>query len=159
MANKKIKNATNVSSDGLEFKSKLEYRCFCLLKEAGYDPKYEEDTFIIQDGFYPRMPCYDENYVYKAKQRLFGLSSQKVRPITYTPDFTFYIGDILIVIEVKGRENDVFPVKKKLFRKWMENFYLSTKQKIIYFEVFNKKEMIRTIEIIKEYEKQFTINN
>lgn len=149
--NKKIKNATPVG----EFKSKLEYRFYSLLKEAGYQPKYEEDTFILQPGFYPTVPSYDITYNYKRKTKEFGLSNGKIRPITYTPDFTFYIGDILIVIEVKGRENDVFPLKKKLFKKWMETYYKATGKKVIYFEIFTKKQMLDSIEIIREYEKQF----
>lgn len=153
--NKKIKNATPV--DG--FKSKLEYRFYSLLKEAGYQPKYEEDVFILQAGFYPTVPSYDVTYNYKKKVKEFGLSNSKVRPITYTPDFTFYIGDILVVIEVKGRENDVFPLKKKLFRKWMETYYKATGKKVIYFEVFTKKQMLDAIDIIKEYEKQFITDN
>lgn len=157
--NKKVRNATPNEHNGLKFKSKLEYRFYNLLKDAGYDPGYEKDTFILQPGFYPTLPSYDVNYNYKTKQRIFGLSRFKVRPITYTPDFTFYIGEILIVIEVKGRENDVFPLKKKLFRKWMEEYYRSSGVKIIYFEVFTKKQMLETIDIIKEYEKQFLTSN
>lgn len=153
--NKKIKNATPFEG----FKSKLEYRFYCILKENGYQPKYEEDTFILIDGFYPSVPSYDINYNYKTKKREFGLSNSKIRPITYTPDFTFYIGDILIVIEVKGRENDVFPLKKKLFKKWMESYYKATGKKVIYFEVFTKKQMLDTIDIIKEYENQFIAEN
>lgn len=157
--NKKIKNATPVEGEGLQFKSKLEYRFYNLLKEAGYQPKYEEDVFILCPGFYPVCPSYDISYNYKTKRKEFGLANNKVRPITYTPDFTFYIGDILIVVEVKGRENDVFPVKKKLFRKWMETYYKATGKKIVYFEVFTKAQMLESIEIIKEYEKQFVADN
>ena len=159
MENKKIKNASPIDKDGIHFKSKLEYRFYNLLKEEGYNPGYEKDTFIIQPGFYPTLPCYDVHYNHKIKAREFGLSSSKVRPITYTPDFTLSIGDILFVMEIKGKENDVFPVKKKIFRKWMEDYYHSTGQKIVYFEIFNKKQMLESIRIIKEYEEQFIVNN
>lgn len=153
--NKKVRNATEVIVDNIEFKSKLESQCYLLLKQAGFNPNYEKDVFIIQDGFYPSIPVYDVFYSRSQKDRVFGLANNKVRPITYTPDFTFDVGDILIVIEVKGKENDVFPVKKKLFIKWMDSYYKAFQKKIVYFIVYNKKQMLESIKIIKEYEEQF----
>lgn len=71
----------------------------------------------------------------------------KVRDITYTPDFTIFHNNTLFIIEAKGKENDTYPIKKKLFRKVLE----STKIPCIYFEVHTKKELLEVIDIIKSY--------
>ncbi len=146
--NKKVLNATPIEVDGIEFRSKLEARIYKTLYDAGYNPQYENMTFNITEGFYPTLPCVDVHYDYKLKQKVFGLNKVKVQAITYTPDFTFYKGDNLIIIEAKGRENDVFPLKKKLFRSWMESYHRLTGKNIAYFEIFNKKQAIEALEII-----------
>ena len=47
--NKKIKNATSVEYDGIQFKSKLEVTIYKTLKEKGLNPLYECNKFILQD--------------------------------------------------------------------------------------------------------------
>lgn len=146
--NKKVKNATPIERDGIQFQSKLEARIYKTLKEAGYDPQYENITFNIAEGYYPTLKCYDVHYDRKLKETVFGLNTIKVQAITYTPDFTLTKGDTLIIIEAKGRENDVFPLKKKLFRKWMEEYHTLTGKEIVYFEIFNKKQTLEALSII-----------
>jgi hypothetical protein len=150
MTNKKIKNATPIEQEGIKFKSKQESKVYKLLVEAGLNPKYEAYTFIIMPGFYPSAPCYDVHYDRRLKARVFGLSKIKIQDITYTPDFIIEHNNITFVIEVKGRENDVFPIKKKLFRNWMEGYHSRTNNQIVYFEVFNMKQTREAIEIIKQ---------
>jgi hypothetical protein len=135
-----VRNATPIEVDGIAFHSKLEARIYKTLYDAGYCPQYENMTFNIAEGFYPTLPCIDVHYDYKLKRKVFGFNKIKVQAITYTPDFTFYKGDYLIIIEAKGRENDVFPLKKKLFRSWMESYHRLTGKNIAYFEIFNKKQ-------------------
>ena len=52
---------------------------------------------------------------------------------------------------MKGKENDCFYLKKKLFRKYLDNILIATGQKSIYFEVYSKKQLLQAIEIFKEY--------
>lgn len=146
--NKKVKNATPVERDGIQFRSKLEARIYKTFKEAGYDPQYENMTFNIAEGYYPTLKCYDIHYDRRLKETVWGLNNYKIQTITYTPDFTMSVNNKLIVIEAKGRENDVFPIKKKLFRKWMEDYYTLTGKEIVYFEIFNKKQTIEALKII-----------
>ena len=149
MANKKIKNATPLESDGILFKSKQEKKAFDIFKASGLLPEYEKYTFNIFSGFYPTVECYDLHYDRKLKQRIWGLSKNKIQDITYTPDFVIMYHDIIFVVEIKGRENDVFPLKKKMFRKWMEEFYNTTGKRMIYFELYNKEQVYLCVDIIK----------
>ena len=49
-------------------------------------------------------------------------------------------------------ENDCYYLKKKLFRKYLEDLYNTTGKKSIFFEVYSKKQLLQAIEIIKQYE-------
>jgi len=153
--NKKIRNTTPIEVYGVSFKSKLEGHIYKIFVDAGLSPKYEEMTFNILSGFYPKIPFYDVYYDKRLKQKVYGRSLYKVQDITYTPDFTLIIDDVLYIIEVKGKENDVFPFKKKLFRKWMEGYCKLTDRKMAYFEIFNKKQALETINLIKNHEIRF----
>lgn len=139
--NKKIKNAHPLEYEGILFKSQLEKMTFITLKEAGFPVQYEPQKIVIFKGFKPTTPFYDKN---KAT-RMLKLQMNKLIDITYTPDFMFEYNGHLIIIEAKGFTNDTFPIKKKLFRAWLENHPES-----IYFEVYSKKQVLQAIEIIKQ---------
>lgn len=138
--NKKIKNAHPLEYEGILFKSQLEKMTFITLKEAGFPVQYEPQKIVIFKGFKPTTPFYDKN---KAT-RMLKLQMNKLIDITYTPDFMFEYNGHLIIIEAKGFTNDTFPIKKKLFRAWLEKH-----PECIYFEVYSKKQVLQAIEIIK----------
>ena len=88
----------NVSSEGLQyngktFRSKLETKVAEALDKLGIPYAYEERKIVLQEGF--RCP-YQKN---------------KVRELTYTPDFE--IGSS-VLIECKGFETPEWKIKKKL---------------------------------------------
>lgn len=139
MENKKIKNASQTTSSGIKFKSHLESLVYKVLVENGITPKYEEKTFEFVPKLRPTIPFFNRI------SKVFGLDMRPVRPITYTPDFTFEYDGMFIVIEVKGFENDVFYVKKNLFRRYLENL----QQYSMYFEVRSKKEVLEVLRVIK----------
>lgn len=141
MANKKILGATSLVSNNITFKSKLEVTIYKELLQAGFNPKYEEQKFVIWEGIKPTKPFYNRDI----KTKMLKLDMGKMRDITYTPDFTFKYKKYLIIIEAKGFENDTFPIKKKLFRGLLETM----KTPVIYFEVYTKKQLVQAIEIIK----------
>lgn len=145
MENKKIKNATKKQYNGIQFKSILETMVYKTLVQAGFEPQYEGRKFCIWEGFYPQVPFYNRNKTTKNLE----LDTVKLRDITYTPDFVFEHEGVLIIIEAKGMENDVFPVKKKLFRGWLEKQSF----KSMYFEVYTKRNLLQAIEIIKTLKK------
>jgi hypothetical protein len=138
MENKKIKNATKTTSSGIEFKSYLESMIYKTLVEKGITPLYEKRTFEFVPKIRPTIPFYNR------VNKVFTLDSKPLRPITYTPDFTFEHNGILIIIEAKGFENDVYPVKKNLFRRYLENL----NQPAMFFEIRTKKELLVALNLI-----------
>lgn len=139
--NKKIINASPLEYDGISFKSKLEKMAYQTLKEQGFPVLYEPRKFIIWEGFRPNVPFYNKD----ASTRMLKMDNKKVIDISYTPDLMFEYNNHLIIIEMKGFENNTYPLKKKIFRKWLESNYPNS----IYFEIFTKKQLLQAIDIIK----------
>lgn len=139
MENKKIKNATTKELDGIQFKSQLEATIYKTLVSNAITPEYEKRTFEFVPRLRPTVPFFNR------VKKVFGLEMKPLHPITYTPDFTFEYDGMLIVIEAKGFENDVYPVKKNLFRRYLEDL----PQYSMYFEIRTKKELLEALRIIK----------
>ena len=74
----------------------------------------------------------------------FQFKDKKIRPMTYTPDF---VGNNFI-IEAKGRPNDVFPYKWKLFQYNLVKSGLDEQYNL--FIVHNHKEVDECIKQIKQ---------
>lgn len=144
MENRRIKGATPLIVDGIKFKSKIEASVYKHLLQAGFDPVYEGMKFTIWSGFKPTVPFYTRI------RRSNGLNMKKTIDITYTPDFIFKYNGKLIIIEVKGLQNDVFPYKFKMFRAILEGEpYVGN---TLLFEIFSIKQLKECIEIIKSYD-------
>lgn len=166
--NQKIRNATECKSGNLTFKSQLEKSVYNTLVEQGFNPMYEFITYELWNGFTPLTPFYDkETSTHQNKRieegdtiksKILVLKSTKVTGIRYTPDFYFRYGELDVYIEAKGIENDVFYIKKKLFRKYLDEKFIKTHQHSIYFEIYTKKQLLQAIEIIKEYEQSLSKN-
>lgn len=163
MANKKIKNATKCSLDNIKFKSQLEKSTYNTLRGLGFSPLYEPETFTLWPGFSPITPFYDKETDSQYKKRIEGgdnnksrqliLKKEKIIGIRYTPDFFIKFDDINVYIETKGKENEVFYIKKKLFRFFLDQEYLQTGQHSLYFEIYTKKQLLQAIQIVKDYAK------
>lgn len=157
--NKKIRNATACQTSGITFKSQLEKMAYSCLLEHGFTPQYEPKTFTLIDPFDSITPFYDRETDSQFKKRkdlgdnsprkLVKKSNKGIQGIRYTPDFYFKYNNINVYIEMKGIENDVHYIKKKLFRRYLD------KQPgySIYFEIYTKKQLLQAIEIIKKYGK------
>lgn len=166
--NKKIKNATKCSVDGINFKSQIEKTVYNTLKEHNFNPLYEPETHTLWNGFTPITPFYDrETNTQKEKRLNKGDTDtsrklvRKTSPITgirYTPDFYFKHGVLDVYIEAKGAENDVFYIKKKMFRHFLDRKFATTGQHSVYFEIYTKKQLLQAIDIIKNYEKSIREN-
>lgn len=148
MENKKIKNAQRLIYNNIQFKSQLEVMIYKTLLQEGFDVKYEPVTFTLWQGFHPEVPYYVKN----KKTRELALDNKKLIDIKYTPDFIFYYNGVRVIIEAKGFQNDVFYIKKKLFIKYLDDCYINTGQRSIYFEVYTKRQLLQAIKIIKEYD-------
>lgn len=144
--NKKVKNATPLSYDGIQFKSILEVDTYKRLQEEGYVPEYEKHTYEVWEGRRFSVPCYDFHNNRKLHKNKWELNTYKAQSIKYTPDFTFYAGDTFIVVEVKGFANDRYPYVKKLFRTWLDD----NMPESMFFEIHNRRQLDSAIEIIKQ---------
>ena len=148
--NNKVKNAQIIVYNEITFKSKLDLMAYKLLEEKGFNPQYEQNTFIIWQGFKPVVPFFTKN---KAKQII--NNNKKLINITYTPDIYFEYQGYKVIIEMKGFTNDVYPIKVKLFRKYIEQ--LQDSNNYLLFELYTKQQLLTAIQIIEEYGK--TRNN
>ena len=139
---KKTINSKKNEFDGIKFASSLELYCYrALKKEKLYtEGCYEGETFTVLEGFQFPNEEYSRQSNGKGEYRL--RSPKKVLGIKYTPDF---VGDDFI-IECKGRANESFPLRWKLFKAWL------TKNEIgkTLYKPQNQKEVDKTIELIRQ---------
>ena len=121
--NKKVINATEVTVNGVKYRSKLEARCAQILKENNISFEYEP----IKIEYIPKFEYYGEKY----------------RAAFYTPDF---IIDNKYILEIKGFPNEVYRYKKKLvlLKLLKDNNYT----KYRFFEI---KTIIQLRQWIKDY--------
>ena len=162
MENKKIRNATGCKVHNITFKSKLEKTVYLTLLEHGFNPQYEPKTIVLWEGFNPITPFYDKESDTQHQKRVEAGDTNKNRMLTekkgkviglrYTPDFYLSYNGLDVWIESKGMENDVYYIKKKLFRFYLDKVLTETGQHSIFFEIYTKKQLLQAIDIIKHYE-------
>lgn len=150
MENKKIKNATKHEYKNILFRSKLEVMAFKTLEESNLVFGYEPKTYELWEGFKPTVKFYC-----RGKTTPFKFNDKKETNIKYTPDFTVYHKGVIAFIEAKGKENDVFYIKRKLFRHYLEK--QPEKDNFMYFIIKTKKELLQAIDIIKAYGEEKSI--
>ena len=154
MTNRKIINATFVEVDGIQMKSKIERTIYLALKEMGITPQYEGETFIYWNERRPKTPFYDRN-----SKRELRLNMKKLISVKYTPDFIFMFDGVKVLIEVKGWENDAFPLRKKLFRGYLDTLPYP----VVYAEIFTRKQLLEFMEVLRnnvsEIKKQKSLMN
>ena len=156
-SNKKIRNATASKVKGITFKSQAEKMVYNTLVSKGITPEYEKYTFELWDGFIPKTPFYDQEtdrqHELRGRQtpKMLVQKKDKVVGVRYTPDFYFKKGDLDVWIEVKGFENDVFYIKKKMFRKFLDDRLSNEGIHSIFFEIYSKRQLLQALEIIDSY--------
>ena len=146
--NKKIKNATKTVASGIEFKSKLEGYCYRRLVENGFKPYYERYKITL----FPKKTIeYISNLYWSTPKGFFKKQMKPLLPITYTPDFVFSVGNNIFIIETKGRPNDVYPYKRKIFLRWLEQKAQDNQNyKFHFFEPKNQNEIHEMISQIND---------
>jgi hypothetical protein len=75
-----------------------------------------------------------------------------IMSMTYTPDFYLEFKGYKIWFDTKGQPNETYPLKKKLFLKLLEERSIITKEKILFFEPHNQRQILEAIQIIKNLE-------
>tara|TARA_Y100000361_G_scaffold44668_1_gene38700 strand:+ start:1050 stop:1496 length:447 start_codon:yes stop_codon:yes gene_type:complete len=130
--------------DGITFASNLEKYMYQALKKARIKADYEGQTYTLIDGFEFKTPSYERQT--NGKGEFTNRGCKKIQPIKYTPDF---IGKKFI-IETKGRANESFPMRWKLFKRFINRCYPC----VTLYKPQNQKECDQVIElIIKNKEK------
>tara|TARA_Y100000589_G_scaffold84235_1_gene78193 strand:- start:625 stop:1065 length:441 start_codon:yes stop_codon:yes gene_type:complete len=136
--NKGPVRSKKVVFDGITFASGLERYMYQVLKKAKIKADYEGETYTLIDGF---------NFDNKSHERqsngkgdFVNRGNKKILPIKYTPDF---VGRDF-VIECKGRANESFPMRWKLFKRFINRCY----PHVTLYKPQNQKECDKVIELI-----------
>ena len=127
-----------VTYDGVTFASGLEKYMYQALKKAKIKAKYEGRTYTLVEGFDFESSSYERQS--NGKGQFVDRGNKKIQPIKYTPDF---VGDDFI-IETKGRANESFPMRWKLFKKFINKCY----PRVTLYKPQNQKECDKVVELI-----------
>ena len=136
-------NSKKITVDGITFASGLEKYMYQALKDAKIKALYEGATYEVFSGFEFPNVCVER--CANGKGEFKNRGQKKILPIKYTPDF---IGDDFI-IECKGRANESFPLRWKMFKKLVSN----TEPHVIIYKPQNQKECDITTASILEMQK------
>jgi len=130
--------AKKVTFDGIKFASGLEKYMYIALKKAKIKAKYEGQTYIVQEGFEFKNESYERQS--NGKGDLVNRGCKKILPIKYTPDFV----SNSFIIECKGRANESFPLRWKMFKKYVNK----NLKRVTLYKPQNQKECDKVIELI-----------
>ena len=127
-----------VTFDGIKFASGLEKYMYQVLKKAKIKTIYEGQTYILQEAFIFNVDSYERQA--NGKGDMINRGQKKILNIKYTPDF---ISDSFI-IECKGRANESFPIRWKMFKKYVKN----NLSHVTLYKPQNQKECDEVIQLI-----------
>ena len=133
--------AKKCTVDGIELASGLEKYMYLALKKAGVKFEYEPKTYQLLDTFQ-----FDSSAIERqsnGKGDFKDRGDKKVLGIKYTPDFE---GDGW-TCETKGRANESFPIRYKLFKSWIQN----NKPGWLLLKPQRNSECDEAVNVIKKY--------
>lgn len=130
--------AKKIKHEGITFASGLEKYMYIALKKAKIKFKYEGESFILVKSFKINRATYERQN--NGKGEYIDRGNKKILGIKYTPDF---VGKDFI-IETKGRANDSFPMRWKLFKKHL----IEIGDNRLLYKPQTNKECDRTVELI-----------
>ena len=127
-----------VTFDGIIFASGLEKYMYTVLKKAKIYAEYEGMTFTLQDTFMFNVDSYERQA--NGKGDMVNRGQKKIQSIKYTPDFI----SPSFIIECKGRANESFPIRWKMFK----NFIKNEMPHVTLYKPQNQKECDKVVELI-----------
>ena len=131
--------AKKISYDGIKFASGLERYTYIALKKNKLFEGYENETFELITSFQFPNTSYEKQANGKGEYKNRG--NKAIQSVKYTPDF---IGKDFI-IECKGRANESFPMRWKMFKKYVkENL-----PHVTLYKPQNQKDCDETIKLIQ----------
>lgn len=138
MPKRQIVFAKKQTYDGIQFDSGLEVTMYKLLKKHDFKFKREGKKFVV----FPKMELNNDCWERPQRRSPKMKDVRPVREITYTPDFVDIKGRW--IIECKGRANEQFPIKWKLFKLLVSKM----KKQPMIFKPTNTKDCEQVIEIL-----------
>lgn len=144
-------NAISLVYNNIHFKSKLEVDCYKLFLAENFPLEYESTSYELM----PKLKL--QNVIIylpsrkskKNKESYLKESSCTLQNAHYTPDFILKYKNYTIFIETKGRANDAYPIRRKLFFHYLEHLANINNENYIFFEPHNKAQILETLQIIK----------
>ena len=130
--------AKKVSFDGITFASGLERYMYQVLKKNKIHAVYEGATFVLQEDFNFKIDSYERQA--NGKGDMVNRGQKKIQNIKYTPDFV----SSSFIIECKGRANESFPLRWKMFKKYVKERI----PHVILYKPQNQKECDEVIKLI-----------
>ena len=127
-----------VTFDGIKFASGLERYMYQVLKKNKIHAIYEGATFVLQEDFNFKIDSYERQA--NGKGDMVNRGQKKIQSIKYTPDFV----SSSFIIECKGRANESFPMRWKMFKKYV-NQHLP---RVTLYKPQNQKECDKVVELI-----------
>ena len=127
-----------VTFDGIQFASGLEKYMYQALQNAKIQAKYEGETYVLQEHFMFDTDSYERQA--NGKGDMINRGQKKIQNIKYTPDF---VSDSFI-IECKGRANESFPIRWKMFKKHVK----ANLPHVTLYKPQSQKECDRVVELI-----------
>ena len=127
-----------VTVDGIEFASGLEKYMYLALKEAKIEARYEGETYVLQDSFVFENISYEKQSNGKGEFKNRG--EKKILNIKYTPDFV----SPSFIIECKGRANESFPIRWKMFKNYVKEHL----KHVILYKPQNQKDCDEVVKLI-----------
>ena len=127
-----------VTLDGITFASGLEKYMYQALKKAKIKAKYEGQTYVLQEAFDFKVDSFERQA--NGKGEMVNRGQKKIQSIKYTPDFI----SSSFIIECKGRANESFPIRWKMFKNYVKNHM----PHVILYKPQNQKECDKVVELI-----------
>ena len=124
--------------DGIQFASGLEKYMYQALKRAKIQTIYEGATFVLQEDFKFDIDSYERQA--NGKGEMVNRGQKKIQSIKYTPDFV----SNSFIIECKGRANETFPLRWKMFKKHVKEHL----KHVTLYKPQNQKECDQVIKLI-----------
>ena len=133
-----------VTFDGIKFASGLEKYMYIALKKAKIKAKYEGETYVLQEAFSFNIDSYERQS--NGKGDMVNRGQKKILNIKYTPDFV----STSFIIECKGRANESFPLRWKMFKKYIKD----NLKHVTLYKPQNQKECDEVIKLITKKSKK-----
>ena len=130
--------AKKVMYNGITFASGLEKYMYIALCKAKIKAKYEGETYTVFEGFEFDNDSFEKQS--NGKGEFVNRGCKKILPVKYTPDFI--ANDF--IIECKGRANESFPIRWKMFKKYVKD----NLPNVTLYKPQNQKDCDKVVELI-----------